>query len=154
MGGITFALAYFAPTLLAWYRVRNGLPISGTLRQLAISNLLIAWTVVGWFLVLANALGYNPVPHVAKWYVKTFGTQPGGPMPPPKQDAPAGSGQSTCGQCGGSGSMSCSTCNGRGSWYEPPTTATGSSELKHCGACTSSGRIRCTYCGGSGRVNY
>src|SRR5260370_26812111 len=27
-------------------------------------NLLIAWTVVGWILLMVNALGYNPMPWV------------------------------------------------------------------------------------------
>ena len=56
-----------------------------------------------------------------------------------------------CSQCGATGQMTCSTCGGRGSWYEQPTTATGSAQLRSCGACTASGHIRCMSCGGTGR---
>jgi uncharacterized membrane protein len=56
-----------------------------------------------------------------------------------------------CGACGGSGRTPCSSCMGRGSWYEQPTTASGTAQLRTCGACGSSGRVTCMSCGGSGR---
>jgi hypothetical protein len=151
-----FWLCYFAPSIIAWYRVRNGMPIALPLRQLVIVNLLIAWTVVGWFLLLANALGYNPVASVAPKLAKFLQESGlGGAAPPPRPQQGQASGatnQATCSQCGGTGSVTCSQCQGRGSWYEPPQTATGSAELKHCGYCTSSGRIRCPNCSGSGHL--
>ena len=146
---------YFAPTLVAWYRSRNGLPIVLPLKNMAIFNLLIAWTGVGWLLLLANALGYNPVatlaPKLAK-FLQESGL--GGPMPPPQQGGagPGTPGQPACGNCGGTGSARCSHCQGRGSWYEPPTTASGSAELKQCSYCMSSGHIRCPNCNGTGRL--
>jgi hypothetical protein len=145
-------LLYFAPTLIAWYRSKNGKPIEGTVGRIGLFNFLIGWTVVGWFLMLAEAFGYNPV----AWFVLKFAKQltTSGPAPTfPQGGQPAGSpGTVACGQCGGSGSMMCSTCNGRGSWYTQPSGASGSSQLQTCPACTSSGRLRCPYCGGSGRL--
>jgi len=80
-------------------------------------------------------------------------TSGGGPVP---NSAWGGSSESShsmpCGACGGSGQVTCSSCGGRGSWYEQPTTATGSAQLQTCGACISSGHIRCMSCGGSGRA--
>ena len=151
--GLTFWLIYFAPTLVAWYRVRQGGAIVGRLGGIALINLLIGWTVIGWFLMLANAFGVNPV----AWFVLRFGHHltTSGPAPTGGQDNFPASATATgvaCGQCGGSGSVMCSSCGGRGSWYNAPTGAAGVAQLQTCGACTSSGRLRCPYCGGSGRV--
>jgi hypothetical protein len=151
-------VVYFSPTAIAWYRRRQGLPIVGTLGMIAVMNIVFGFTIVGWVLALANALGMNPIMRIAPAIAKFYGTgaPPGPPNPgqggPTGQGGPMGPGQVTCGQCGGGGTMTCSTCGGRGNWYEQPQLATGSAEHKSCGACIGSGRIRCQYCGGSGRI--
>lgn len=88
--GLTFWLSYFAPSLIAWYRVKNGKPIFGTVGQIVLYNLLIGWTVVGWFLMLANAFGYNPV----AWFVLRFGKHltTSGPAPAGPRGAPPSEG--------------------------------------------------------------
>jgi len=153
-------LIYLAPTILAWYRQRQGLPIVTTVGSIALFNVLLGWTGIGWLLSLANALGYNPIaqfaPKLAQFLIDHgFAQTPGHNAPPPGPNASPGApgpGQVTCGQCSGAGTMTCSTCNGRGNWYEQPQLAAGSPEHKSCGACIGSGRIRCQYCGGSGRI--
>ena len=149
---LSFWVLYFAPTLIAWYRSRNGQPILSSVGKIFLFDLLLGWTVVGWFLVLANAFGQNPV----AWFVLRFGkylTTPAPGMGAQQGRMPSGSSSAAaCGQCGGSGSTMCSSCGGRGSWYSPPTGESGVAQLQTCGACTSSGRLRCAYCGGSGRV--
>lgn len=149
MSGLLFGLMYFAPTLIGWYRVRQGKRLIYPVRQLFLFNLLIAWTVVGWFLLLANALGFNPVAWIAPRLAKNLPSGQAGSAP---QGAQAPSPRAACTQCQGSGSMTCSTCGGRGSWYDPPQGETGVAQLRTCPACTSSGRLRCTSCGGSGRA--
>lgn len=72
MSGLLFGLMYFAPTLIGWYRVRQGKRLIYSVRQLFLFNLLIAWTVVGWFLLLANALGFNPVAWIAPRLAKNL----------------------------------------------------------------------------------
>jgi hypothetical protein len=152
LNALSFWLLYFAPSLIAWYRAKHGKPIFGTVGPIVFYNFLLGWTVVGWFLMLANAFGYNPV----AWFVLRFGKHltTSGPAPTgPQGGLPSGTpGAAVCGQCGGSGSVMCSTCGGRGSWYNPPSGASGIAQLQTCSACTSSGRLRCPYCGGSGRV--
>jgi hypothetical protein len=59
-----------------------------------------------------------------------------------------------CGTCHGSKEEPCTQCQGRGSWYEPPTTATGTAQLVGCNYCLRSGRIPCRSCGGTGYQNY
>jgi hypothetical protein len=151
MRGLIFWSLYFAPTLIAWFRVRQGKPLVNTLRQNFFFNFLLGWTVVGWLLVLANAFGLNPVAWLAPRLVKVLPTGPAGNTSP---GAPSSS-QTTgapCSQCQGSGSLTCSSCAGRGSWYDPPQGEQGTAQLRTCPACVSSGRLRCTYCGGSGRA--
>jgi len=152
INALFFWLLYFAPSLIAWYRKKNGKPMALSFGQIVLFNLMLGWTVVGWFLMLAAALGYNPV----AWFVLRFGkylTTSGPAMSAAQAGAPSGSSSGgTCGQCGGSGSMMCSSCNGRGSWYNQPTGEHGVAQLQTCSACMSGGRIRCAYCGGSGRV--
>lgn len=149
MSGLLFGLMYFAPTLIGWYRVRQGKRLIYSVRQLFLFNLLIAWTVVGWFLLLANALGFNPVAWIAPRLAKNL---PSGQVGGAPQGAQAPSPGAACAQCQGSGSVMCSTCGGRGNWYDPPQGETGEAQLRTCPACTSSGRLRCTSCGGSGRA--
>ena len=144
---------YFAPSLVAWYRVKQGGTIVGSLGGIVFLNAIIGWTVVGWVLMLANAFGVNPV----AWLVLRFGqrlTTSGSAYTGGQGNVPATSTSTDvpCGQCGGSGSITCSSCGGRGSWYDPPTGASGVAQLQTCGTCTSSGRLRCPYCGGSGRL--
>ena len=140
---------YLLPTIVAWIRLRMGKPIVGSLGFLFVLNLFLGWTVVMWLLVMANALGYNPVPSVAMKVAKFLpASGPAGPMTAPQAASFTSQGQ-ICGQCGGSGSTTCSQCQGRGSWYTQPTTAYEVSQLQTCGACMSSGHIRCPYCGGA-----
>lgn len=154
--GLSFALCYFIPTILAWYRKRSGYPILGTLRQIFFFNLLTGFTILGWFLMLAQAFNRNPVAWIAARLANPlikYG-RTGAPAPSASGGGtPAGSPSSmSCSACGGAGSVMCSSCSGRGSWYNPPTAATGVAQLQTCPACTSSGRIRCMSCGGSGRT--
>ena len=74
MKGLMFWLLYFAPALVGWYRVRQGKPLIYSIGQLFLFNLLIAWTVVGWFVLLANALGFNPVASLVPRLVKFLRT--------------------------------------------------------------------------------
>jgi hypothetical protein len=149
MKGLMFWLLYFAPALIGWYRVRQGKPLIYSTGQLFLFNLLIAWTVVGWFLLLANALGFNPVASLVPRLVKFL---PGGQSGSTPQTPQSSSQGAACSQCQGSGSMTCSSCSGRGSWYDPPQGQNGVAQLRTCPACTSSGRLRCSSCGGSGRA--
>jgi len=156
MGTLLSTLIYNAPWLIAWYRWTQGHPLPVPLLTIFLMNFFLGWTVVGWVLPLAFAFNYNPVPWVALWLVKLFPPSGHGTTPSNSPSEPPGTtgGESVCGQCGGSGAMACSSCGGRGSWFDVPTTAGGSAELRNCGACTSSGRLRCTYCGGSGKRNF
>ena len=145
-------LVYFAPALVAWYRTRQGKPVFGSVGRIFAFNLLIGWTVIGWFLMMANAFGYNPVAWFVLRYAKyLIGSGPAASIPQGGPSLGAAS-AAICGQCGGSGTVMCTTCGGRGSWYNPPSGASGVAQLQTCTACTSSGRLRCPYCGGSGRV--
>ena len=140
---------YLLPTLVAFIRLRMGKPIVGSLGFLFVLNLFLGWTVVMWLLVMANALGYNPVPSVALKVAKFLpASGVAGPTSATQAVSFTSHGQ-ICGQCGGSGSITCSQCQGRGSWYTQPTTAYEVSQLQTCGACMSSGRMRCPYCGGA-----
>lgn len=66
---------YFLPSIVAWTRLRMGKAVPLSLGQIFVFNLLVAWTVVGWILLMANALGYNPIP----WVVfKVLKFMPGG----------------------------------------------------------------------------
>jgi len=147
--GLTFWLMYLAPTLIGWYRARSGKPVVGSIFQLLVFNLFLGWTVVGWFLSLANAFGRNPVAWIARRAVKVL---PSGAPVNTFGAATESSGMRPCSACGATGQMTCSPCGGRGSWYDPPQGEYGTAQLRTCGACLSSGRVRCAYCGGSGRV--
>jgi hypothetical protein len=83
-------LLYFAPSLVAWYRAKHGKPISGTVGGITANNLLIGWTVIGWFLMLANAFGYDPVAWFLLRFAKHLTTS--GPAPTgPQGGLPSGS---------------------------------------------------------------
>ncbi len=150
--GLSFWLLYFAPAIIAWYRVKQGGTIIGTLSGIIVINALIGWTVIGWLLMLANAFGINPV----AWFVLRFGSHltTSGPAPMMGSGGAPSGGSSTvpCGQCGASGTIMCSSCGGRGSWYNAPSGERGVAQLQTCNACAASGRLRCPYCGGSGRL--
>src|SRR5205823_576973 len=113
---------------------KNKKPVCGTVRSLFFFNLLIGWTGIGWFIVLADAFGYDPV----AWFVRRFSpyfVNAGGGNASSQSGMPQTPGSSAmCGGCGGSGSMSCSSCGGRGSWYSQPTTASGMAQLQNCSA--------------------
>lgn len=149
MKGLTFWLLYFTPTLIGWFRARQGKPQIYSTGQLFLFNFMLGWTVVGWFLMLANALGFNPVAWIAPRVAKIAPAGQAGNAPQGPQSSSQGS---VCAHCQGSGTMSCSTCAGRGSWYDPPQGQNGVAQLRMCPACTSSGRLRCSACGGSGRA--
>jgi hypothetical protein len=140
---------YFLPTIIAWVRLRMGKQIPLSLGQIFLFNLILAWTVVVWILLMANALGYNPVPWVVFKLAKFLPSSgPAGPMSAPQAESFSSQGQ-VCGQCGGSGSVTCSHCQGHGSWYTQPTRADEVAQLQTCSYCISSGHIRCPYCGGA-----
>ena len=50
---------YFLPSIVAWIRLRMGKTVPLRFGFLVLMNLLIAWTVVGWILLMVNALGYT-----------------------------------------------------------------------------------------------
>jgi hypothetical protein len=149
MKGLTFWLLYFTPALIGWFRTRQGKPRIYSPGQLFLFNLLLGWTVVGWFLLLANALGLNPVAAIAPRLAKVLPQGQPGNAP---QDPQSSSSGTLCAHCQGSRTMSCSTCAGRGSWYDPPQGQNGVAQLRTCPACASSGRLRCSSCNGSGRA--
>lgn len=137
-------IAYLAPSLIAVYRVRQGKPIPGSLTGLIALNVLFGWTVVVWFLTLANALGFNPVAFIARRMVKNMPAGGAG-MPPPGADSsgPNVLGK-TCPRCNGQGRVSCYACNGSGQRYE-------GAGLTTCSQCMGQCTVQCS-CGGSGRV--
>ena len=55
---------YFLPSIVAWIRLRMGKTVPLKLGLFVLLNLMVAWTVVGWILLMINAFGYNPVPWV------------------------------------------------------------------------------------------
>jgi hypothetical protein len=146
MRGLIFWSCYFAPTLIAWFRARQGKAIVNSMGQLFLFNLLIGWTVIGWFLVLANAFGLNPVAWAVPRLVKVLpagrvGNRPQGNAVPsygPGTDSPR------CTTCGGSGQMTCPTCRGQRGHWETPQTAEGTSRWLPCSYCISSGTVQCT----------
>jgi hypothetical protein len=139
---------YFLPSIVACIRLRMGKTVPLSLGLFVLLNLMVAWTVVGWIMLMLNAFGYNPVPWVVFKLAKVLPASGAAPMNAPQASgAPSWQGQ-ICGQCGGSGSVTCSHCQGRGSWYTQPTTAHEVAQLQSCSYCMSSGRIRCPYCGG------
>lgn len=138
---------YFLPTIVAWFRRRQGNSIVLPFGLFFLLNLTLAWTVVVWLLLMANALGFNPVPWVVFKLAKFLPSGP--PMGAPQAAQDSSAMGHTCGQCGGSGTMMCSQCQGHGSWYTQPTSAHEVAQLQTCGHCLSSGRIRCPYCLGS-----
>ena len=154
MESMSFWLLYFLPSIIAWIRLRMGKTISGSFGQLFVVNLVTGLTVVGWILPMLFAFGYNPVPWMARTYLKVFGvtrpmnTSQSGFAAPQGGSSASPQGQ-VCGQCGGTGSMMCSQCQGRGSWYTQPMSADEVSQLQSCSYCMSSGHIQCPYCGGA-----
>src|SRR5882672_10911711 len=147
--GLSFFAFYMIPTWIAWYRKKQGQPISGSLVRIAAMNFFLGIFIVGWVIAICDAFNFNVVAWAALRLVKVL-PQTGGAMPQgPTGDA--GASGATCGMCGGTGSMTCSSCGGKGSWYDPPQGASGTAQLRTCTMCVSSGRLRCTYCGGSGR---
>ena len=136
---------YFLPTIVAWLRVRMGKKIVTSVRSVFFFNLLLGWTVIGWILMMADALGYDPILWVISKLIRFW---PGGgaaPMNAPQTAwGPSSQGQ-ICGQCGGSGYVVCPQCDGRPSWYTEPTTAHEIAQLQTCYYCSASGRIRCPY---------
>jgi len=144
---------YFAPTLVAWFRMRQGKSIVLPFGSFVLMNLALAWTVLVWLLLIANAFGYNPVPSIALRLFKILPkAEPGVAMSMAQEESSSASQRRACGQCGGAGSVACSHCQGHGSRYTQPTTAHEVAQLRTCGYCTSSGRIRCPNCGGSGQA--
>jgi hypothetical protein len=146
MSDFTFLVVYLSPTLIGWYRARQGKATVLPLKQLFLFNLFLGWTVVGWVLALANALGFNPIAPLAQRLAKglSAGGAPG--MGPAGSD---GSGSSstlgrTCPTCNGQGRMTCAACNGSGQRYEGAGLVT-------CSLCQGQRTVQCR-CGGSGRV--
>ena len=137
---------YMLPSIVAWYRQKQGKSIVLSLGFLVVMNFFIAWTVLGWFLLMANALGYNPVaavaPGIAKFAIK-YGRVQG--VPAQQGGATPGGGSAPCGQCGGSGRSGCPSCGGTGqSWS--------SGSQQQCSFCIGSGRVQCMSCSGTGRA--
>ena len=144
VNALGFWVLYFAPTLIAWRRSKKGFHMDLPVRSSFLFNLMLGWTIVMWFLLLANAFGYNPVPWLAAKFLGLFGT--GGPQGGSAAPVSTGGASSTvCGHCGGTGLMTCTTCRGRGNWYDAPTTASGVAQLQRCSACNGSGKVQCTY---------
>src|SRR5713226_400940 len=93
---------YFLPTIVAWLRVRMGKKIVTSVGSIFFYNLILAWTVVMWILLMLNAFNLDPLQWVLVKMVKFW---PGGgaaPMNAPQAAwGPSSQGQ-ICGQCGGS----------------------------------------------------
>lgn len=146
IGNLLEFCVYMLPTIVAWYRRKEGKSIVIPLPMLGFMNFFLGWTIVGWLLPMANALGYNPVaavaPKLADVLIK-YGRVQG---PPAAQgNAQASGGQGPCGTCGGSGRSSCPSCGGSGhSWG-------GDGQQHNCTYCIGSGRVQCMTCGGTGR---
>jgi len=145
MGGLSFFLCYMSPTLIAWYRVRQGKSIVLPFKTLLLFNLFAGWTVVGWLLALANAFGLNPVARIAPSLARAL-VGAAGRTPPAAQSGsdPGNLMGRTCPGCNGQGRMTCTYCNGSGQRYE-------GAGLTTCSACHGQRTIQCS-CGGSGRV--
>ena len=146
MQGLLFLLCYLAPALIGWFRARQGKAMVNSVGQLFLFNLLMGWTVIGWFLVLANAFGFNPVAWVVLRLVKASPAGQSVNRPQgnagPFQGSPANS--SRCTTCGGSGQMTCPTCRGQRGHWETPQTAEGTSRWVPCSYCIGSGTVQCT----------
>ncbi len=146
MRGLIFWACYFVPTFIAWFRVRQGKAVVTSMGQLFTFNLLLGWTVVGWFLALANALGRNPVAWTALRLVKVLpaGQAGNGPRGNAGPYQGAATDSPRCNQCGGSGQMTCPSCLGQRGHWEMPQTAEGSSRWVQCGYCIGRGTAQCT----------
>jgi len=145
MRALTFWLIYLAPTLIAWYRLRQGKSIVIPFKSLLLFNLFLGWTVVAWLLALANAFGLNPVAPIAQRLAKTLPTGgiPGAGPGPQGSDSSSTLGK-TCPSCNGQGRMTCTACSGNGQRYEGAGLVT-------CSSCQGQRTVQCR-CGGSGRV--
>ncbi len=152
MQGLIFCSCYFAPTLIAWFRARQGKAVVTSVGQLFWFNLLVGWTVIGWLLALANAFGRNPVAWVAPRLVKVLPAGPGGGRPQGNAGPFQGAGTDTarCNTCGGSGQMTCPTCRGQKGHWETPQTAEGASRWAPCSYCIGNGTVQCTSAFGHG----
>ena len=88
---------YFLPSIVAFIRLRMGKKIHLSLGFLILLNLLVAWTVIGWILMMADALGYDPILWVISKLIRFW---PGGGVAP-MNAAQAAWGPSSPGQiCG------------------------------------------------------
>lgn len=150
MSDLLFFLCYFSPTLIAGFRARQGKAVVPSMRQLFISNLLIGWTVVGWFLVLANAFGRNPVAWLALRVAKVSPPGQAGSRPAGNAGQGLGTDSQRCNTCGGSGQMTCPSCRGQRGRWEMPQTANGTSQWVPCSYCIGSGTVQCTSSFGHG----
>ncbi len=150
MNGPLFWPVYLVPTLLAWYRRRTGKPIVGSLGMIFLMNLFLGWTVIVWILMLANALGFNPVAWVVLRLRNVLPSGSSG-MPQPTSTAnQSSSARGPCPSCHGARQVTCPMNQGRGSWYDPPQGDQGVAQLRTCGTCMGSGKVTCMTCGGTG----
>lgn len=138
-----FLPIYFAPTIVGFFRKT---PKLGVLFWL---NFLAGWTVIIWiFCWLLVFGGFQPLVHSL---ARLLGGGSGQPAAPASFGAEPGQQPPKCGYTGCvNGKIPCSQCQARGSWYEPPTTATGTATLRTCTACQASGKLTCPGCNGTG----
>jgi Superinfection immunity protein len=144
--GLIFWLAYFSPSIVGFIR-KVEKPWA-----LLLLNALAGWTIVGWFMSWTYVFPWARALFQRFIIAIAGGTKAAGGGPGPMNAAADGSqAQRTCPN-GANGRMTCRQCQGKGSWYQAPTTATGTAELARCSYCSGSGNVQCTVCGGSGRV--
>ena len=149
IANIIYLLGYMSPSIVGWFRKTPNFGL------LLACNLLLGWTIVGWF------LAWNMVfPSLLGWFFQWLagaarnnaGMMPqGAARPMGNFGADAGTGSRPCSTCGASGQERCSYCQGRGSWYTQPQTATDVAQLVTCSHCGASGKVTCHTCGGTGR---
>lgn len=145
IGAVVGVAIYFIPFMVA--RRRR----SPHVMLVFMVNLLFGWSGLGWLAALALAIMGGGA------FQSLSGAGSGGGTGVPAYPSSTPSWEPSrepqaCGNCRGGGTVPCTVCAARGSWWEPPTTASGSPQLRTCTMCTSSGKVTCTSCGGSGRV--
>lgn len=157
------AFAYLAPAILAFAR-RNE-PNACPAWRVLVLNLLLGWTIIGWFAALRLAVqGLTPQPsdifsrraaddppHAsASLFPKIWGdatsgpTQPASPGPPVWGDSPsAPAPRPPCPTCHGTGWQECLVCHGQPTRWVQPQSANATAVLWRCEACNGSGKIQC-----------
>lgn len=140
---------YFAPSLAGLLLQRQGAVKPGrSLVPIVLVNLLLGWTVIGWFvawfLVVRATWDAGSAP-AARWTPPTPG--PGRYAPPSGLREV----ERWCYGCGGTGQTTCSGCSGRGT-VQPGFSTVNAPAWTPCPDCGGRGRIGHRECEGTGRI--